>query len=716
MFMRKGSVTIAIIAVLFVALVGAGVFYLQDSGFTSEELKKFSSYEQLESFVKSNVGSSSYYGGFTPAMATTDMVRQTAVAESALGSDAAKSSEAVPTAGGEYSETNIQVAGVDEADIVKNDGKYIYTVSGSKVIIVNAYPAEQANIISEIELNGTPQEIFINKDKLVVFGRGDYYSSGISIPEIGIAPRPYSQLTFIKVYDITDRANPVLTRDVAVEGNYYDSRMIGDYVYVVANQPVYYGGTDPIPMPLIESDGVSRRIAASEIYYFDTPDNSYIFTNIISVNTQNDNEEFNSKTYLMGYTQNMYVSPNNIYVVYTKRLSEVDYYDRIIDQAIIPNVPFEIQMKINEIRNSDKEDYEKMREIGEVIEKYVEALEPEQGANFMKNVQQKVEEVYQQIAKELEKTIIHKIAISNGNIEYKTNGEAPGQTLNQFSMDEYNGNFRIATTTNNWRTQSSNHLYILDDGLNIIGKVEDLASGERIYSVRFMGDRGYMVTFRQIDPLFVIDLSDPYNPQVLGYLKIPGVSDYLHPYDETHLIGVGRDATEQGRITGMKLSLFDVSDVANPKEISKYIIGERGTYSEALNDHKAFLFSKEKNLLVIPVREYEDNYRESFQGAYVFNVDLVNGFTLKGTVTHANETAKEDDRWYYEWNAEVRRSLYIDNVLYTVSNKMVKANDLGNLNEISQVDLPYEDYYYGYARGGIAVTTDVEMVEAAVME
>ncbi|MFH1473445.1 MAG: beta-propeller domain-containing protein [Candidatus Aenigmatarchaeota archaeon] len=712
----KGNVSIAVIVILFVALVGAGVFYLQDSGFTKEELKKFSSYEQLESFVKSNVGSSSYYGGFAPAMATVSRtMEQTAVSEaSTLGSDAAKSS--VPTAGGEaggeYSETNIQVAGVDEADIVKNDGKYIYTVSGNKVVIINAYPAEQADIVSEIELNGTPQEIFVNRNKLVVFGMGDYSSTGI--PEIGIAPRrSYSQLTFIKVYDITDRANPVLTRDVAVEGNYYDSRMIGDYVYVVASQPVYYGGTDPIPMPLIEADGVSRRIAASEIYYFDTIDNSYIFTNIISINTQNDNEEFNSKTYLMGYTQNMYVSPSNIYVVYTKRLSEADYYDRLIDQALIPNVPFEIQLKINEIRNSDKEDYEKVQEISEVVQEYVETLGPEQGANFMKNVQQKVDEVYQQIAKELEKTIIHKIAIFNGNIDYVTNGEAPGQTLNQFSMDEYNGNFRIATTTNNWRTQSSNHLYVLDGDLNIIGKVEDLASGERIYSVRFMGDRGYMVTFRQIDPLFVIDLSNPTNPQVLGYLKIPGVSDYLHPYDETHLIGVGRDATESGRISGMKLSLFDVSDVANPTEISKYIIGERGTYSEALNDHKAFLFSREKNLLVIPVREYEKDYRESFQGAYVFNVDLVNGFILKGTITHANETAIEDDRWYYEWNAEVRRSLYIDNVLYTVSNKMVKANDLSDLGEISQVELPLEDYY-GYVRGGVGIAID--MVESPISQ
>ena len=710
--MNKGSISIAIIAVLFVAFIGVGVLYLQGSSTTGNELKKFSSYSELENFLKSSTGASSFYGSFGSGVATRAMTQ--AVAETAtvggMESDASKSAPSAAPAE-EYSETNIQVAGVDEADIVKNDGKYIYVASGRKVVIVDAYPAESAEILSEIEVNGSVNEIFVNGDKLVVFGWGDYYSSGVGIPEIGIAPRPYSQLTFVKVYDITDRTNPVLTRDVAAEGNYYDSRMIGDYVYVVINQPVYYGGTEPIPMPMIEADGVTKTIAASDIYYFDSYDTSYIFTNILAINTQNDNEEFTSKTFLMGYTQNMYVSPNNIYVVYTKRMRDVDYYDRIIDEAIILNVPFDIQLKINEIRNSDKEDYEKMNEIGEVVQDYIETLGPEEGANFMMKVQQKIQEVYEQIAKELEKTVVHKISIMNGNIQYITNGEVPGQTLNQFSMDEYNGNFRIATTTNNWRTESLNHMYVLDGNLNIIGRLEDLASGERIYSVRFMREKAYMVTFRQIDPLFVIDLSNPTNPTVLGFLKIPGVSDYLHPYDETHVIGIGRDATEQGRITGMKISLFDVSDVANPTEISKYIIGERGTYSEALNDHKAFLFSKEKNLLVIPVREYEDNYKESFQGAYVFDVELVEGITLKGRITHVNESAKEENEWYYDWNSEVRRSLYIDNVLYTVSNSKIKANDLADLSEISEVSLPYENYY-GYVRGGIAISEP--MVDVAI--
>jgi len=693
--MRKGSVTILVLVILFVLLIAVGVIYQKGPEIKENNLKKFSSYDELTNFIKSNTEMSSYYGGYfggAEVMTTTAGVAKT---QSTSVSEGSSVPAAMPSASGgqvsrDYSGTNIQVEGVDEADIVKNDGKYIYTVSGNKVVIVSAYPPENAKIVSEIELDGTPQEIFINKDKLIVFGYGDYSYNKVAMPDIGIMPpRYYSPKTFVNVYDVTDRANPILTRNVSVDGNYFDSRMIGDYVYLIANDPVNYGGTNPIPMPVIQSGSVSKTIAASDVYYFDSPDTSYVFTNVISINTQNDNEGLNSKTFLMGYSENLYVSTSNIYVVYTKRLSEYDFYDRILDEAVMPAVSVQEQVKISAIRDSNATKYEKMQQTSKSLQDYLSSLGPENGAQVMKTIQDNAQKVQVEISKEMEKTIIHKISISNGDIDYQTNGEVPGYTLNQFSMDEYNNNFRIATTTGNWQAESLNHVYILDSNLQIIGKLEDLAHGEKIYSVRFLGEKGYLVTFRQIDPLFVIDLSDPTNPTVLGYLKIPGVSNYLHPYDETHVIGVGVDATEQGRVQGMKLSLFDVSDVSNPKEISKYIIGERGTYSEALNDHKAFLFSKSKNLLVIPISLAEKDYQQNWQGAYVFNVDLSNGFALKGRITHGNETINKTD-YYYDYQSQIRRSLFMDDVLYTLSGKMIKMNDLSDLSEINKVDLPVE--------------------------
>lgn len=691
--MKKGSVSIAALTILFVLLLGIGVFYFKSSE-TKEGLKKFSSYEELKNFVKTNTEmTSGYYGGFGPnVFSTTTAV--TGVMRQASESVAVPSAAPAAKTATDYSTTNIQVEGVDEADFVKNDGKYMYVVSGKKIVIVDAYPADQAKILSEIELNGTPNEIFINKDKLIVFGWEDYYTSKMAMPEIGIiAPRYNTQKTFVKIYDVTERTNPILKRNVSVDGNYFDSRMIGDYAYVIVNEPVYYSEPEPIPLPVIESNGIVKTIAATDIYYSDFSDSSYIFINVLAINTQNDNEDLSSKTFLMGYSENMYVSTNNIYIVYTKRLNEYDFYDKIIDEVIMPVVPTDIKLKISEVRDTNISKSEKIQKIGKLLQNYLDSLGPEEAAKVMKSAQDKMQAVQEEIAKEIEKTVIHKISINNGNIEYKTNGEAPGYVLNQFSMDEYENNFRIATTTGNWRSESSNHVYILDSNLNIIGKLEDLVKGERIYSVRFIGNKGYLVTFRQIDPLFVIDLSNPSNPIVLGYLKIPGVSDYLHPYDETHVIGVGRDATEQGRVQGMKLSLFDVSDVSNPKEVSKYIIGERGTSSEALYDHKAFLFSKEKNLLVIPVSLAEKEYQQNWQGAFVFNVDLNNGFVLKGRITHANETLNKTD-YYYDYLSQIRRSLYIDDVLYTVSSRMVKMNSLNNLNEINKVELPVENDIY----------------------
>ncbi len=659
--------TLPIIMLLIVGIVLAvGIAYHPPVS-DQTQIKKFSSYDELKNFVKTNIGTSygRLYGTLGAPMA------------------AEKATEVVSTPSGDYSTTNIQVSGVDEADIVKNDGKYIYVVSTDSIVILDAYPAEQSKILSKIEFNGTPQEIFINKDKLVVFEQESYYyattRAGIGI----IAPRYSTPKTFVKVYDISDRTNPVLKRNVSIDGSYFDSRMIGDYVYAMTNQPVY---GEPVPLPMIYSNNKAMEIPATEIYYFDVPDSSYNFANILAINTQNDGQELSSKTFLMGYSQNMYVSPTNIYIVYTKYFSIYDFYDRIIDHAIIPVVPQDIKNKINDIKNSDIDKYKKMDEIGKVFQNYVESLNPEEAANIVKMAEEKMVEVQAEIAKEMEKTIVHKISISNENIEYKTKGEVPGIVLNQFSMDENNGYLRIATTTGQWRTASLNHVYILDSNLKIVGKLEDLAQGERIYSVRFLGDKGYLVTFRQIDPLFVIDLSNPTSPKVLGYLKIPGVSDYLHPYDDNHVIGIGRDATEEGRIKGMKLSLFDVTDVANPKEISKYIIGESGTYSEVLNDHKAFLFSREKNLLVIPITLSEGGKWNAWQGAYVFNLDLDNGFVLKGRITHTNESGA-----YYDYQSQIRRSLYIDNVLYTVSNKMIKMNNLVDLNEMNKITLPFKE-------------------------
>jgi len=300
---------------------------------------------------------------------------------------------------------------------------------------------------------------------------------------------------------------------------------------------------------------------------------------------------------------------------------------------------------------------------------------------------------------------ITKIGISGGSIVGRGNATVPGYVLNQFSMDEHDGYFRVATTSRSWRSGAEgNNVYVLDENMETVGRLENLAPGEEIYSARFMGDRCYLVTFKKVDPLFTIDLSDPENPRVLGKLKIPGYSDYLHPYDENTLIGVGKETEEakEGDFAwyqGVKISLFDVSDVENPRELAKIEIGDRGTDSPALYDHHAFLFSKARNLLVIPVLEAqidEDDFSGPvpgnfygeyvYQGAYVFHISP-DGITLQGRITHISDDSLLRSGFWFDSEYSVERSLYIEENLYTISKGMLKVNDLGTLEEIVSVEL-----------------------------
>ncbi len=735
------KMTILIVAVLLV--IGGALYYsgrhtidLLNPEKESIALKPFTSYDELKTFLKESRAGDSYgYGGFE--------TREMAVGEAApMAAKSADVSSGVSAT--EYSTTNIQVEGVDEADIVKNDGKYIYTISGNKVIIVDAYPAENAKIVSELEFEQAPYQIFVNKDRLIVFGSQQEKIAEEEVEEPGAVqssegvavkssllpyyyPR-YTQKVFTNVYDISDRSDPKLVDTVTVRGYYFNSRMIGDYVYLIANEDVYYYEDRPIPLPALERNGIEKTVPATEILCPPYPDYSYRYTNILALNVQDKDKPVTHRVVLTGNTQTMYMSLNNLYLTSRKYQRWIDSRLKLLEKAITPLLPTSIVSEVENTKGSELDDSTKWNKIGQLLEEYTDSLTSEERLDFNKKMETKAQEVQMEIAKETEQTVIHRISVDKGVINYESEGEVPGTVLNQFSMDEYDSHFRIATTAGYASTRageptSSNNIYVLNMDLDIVGEVEDLAPGERIYSARFMGKRCYLVTFRNIDPLFVIDLSEPTNPKVLGQLKIPGYSDYLHPYDEDHIIGLGKwtmDAKDQdfAWYQGLKISFFDVSDVTKPKEISKYELGDRGTDSYALHDHKAFLFDKKRNLLVIPVllaeidkEQYpagiEDwQYGEyKFQGAYVFNVDLEKGIQLKGRVTHIEdqESFLKSGHYYYNDAYSVKRSLYIDDVLYTLSSNTIKMNRLDDLEELNKVKLPYEEEkpYVDYMMGGI---------------
>jgi len=758
----KTILPVILIAVLVIVLAGIILFPKQNIISEQDKIKQFASQEDLTNFIKENSDSTGYsnmlrnFGGV-------EMAIDEAMAENTAPTAVTGASEKSSVSASDYSTTNIQVQGVDEADIVKNDDKYIYVVNGNKVKIINAYPAEDMDILSEInfnESNANIGNIFVNKDKLIVFASGYgpilYAKEAASSSIRCVGCGGYEQNSLVYIYDISDKENPELENEISIEGNYIDSRMINNYIYVVSTK---YVNTDNPEPPIYYANGVENKVSASDVYYWPYSDTSYVFTSIMAVDIEN--KDFNNKVYLTGSTNTIFVSQDNIYLTYQKTADYKEYAEQIAEEVYYPLLPNEYDNKIKKVLDSDKNNWEKLSEMKEIVNDYGNSLENSKDmSDFSAELMKNLEEFNVKIQKQTEKTIVHKINVNKDNIEYKGVGEVPGRILNQFSMDEYKNNFRIATTTGNWRETSLNHLYVLDKDLKIIGSVEDLAKGERIYSTRFIGKRAYMVTFKQVDPLFVIDLSNPEKPEVLGYLKITGFSDYLHPYDEDHIIGIGKEATEQGRFLGLKISLFDVSDVQNPIEESEIEIGDRGTDSNALYNHRAFLFDKEKNLLVIPISVYESKEMGSgnnvwmgsdivFNGAYVFNIDL-NEISLRGKITHFDSKSKygpaEDETigatreiygqtytkiaensWeinqtyynqysrttytdeyidqqpgginynnLYDYNNQIQRSLYMDDVLYTISQSKIKANDLDSVDEINSLDLGYEENYYPY--------------------
>jgi len=564
----------------------------------------------------------------------------------------------------DYSKTNVQVEGVDESDIVKIDGKYIYQVNKQRIVVADVYPSNNMKVISTVEFsdkNFNPQEIYVDGNKMVVLGstnKNFNIDNGTGIKGKRVMPYYYSP-SFVKAieYDITNKSDIKKIRDFEIEGSMISSRRIGKTLYIVTNKYVdyyYFGHNVKENMTPIFYDSVlkgkERNLDCSKIRCIPhciTPN----YMVIAGINLEKADEPANILSYL-GSGEEIYVSENNLYVA-------VSEYQNDIAEKSTNGVARVVPQYWNTTRN----------------------------------------------------TAVYKFSLDKGNATYIAKGSVPGSILNQFSMDESDGYFRIATTvgyvSRDGKDTSKNNLYVLNDAMSQVGKIENIAPGEKIYSVRFMGERAYMVTFKKVDPLFVIDLKNPSAPKILGKLKIPGYSEYLHPYDENHIIGFGKDAIEAKEGTfawyqGLKVAMFDVTDVNNPKEMFKEIIGDRGTDSELLYNHKALLFSKEKNLLAFPVtlmeikdkKEKMDNsgfpdYGEFvFQGAYVYNVDLKNGFQLKARISHISddEYQKAGDYWYNSDNS-VQRMLYISNTLYTLSQGMFKAHDLTSFKEIGSLEI-----------------------------
>ncbi len=683
------------------------------------QIKKFSSAEELQKYFASRPPVSGSGSGYGSSGTMRDMAVKEAAPQAATGAP-------IPLGfGGDsanqpFSGTNVQVSGVDEGDIVKTDGSYMYIVKDQSLNIIKAVPASDMNVTATISLEGNPQELYIKDNTLAVFG----YSYG-TYNKMAANIRPFASETFFALYDITDRSKPTLLRRLDLEGSYTSSRLIDNRLYFITANYNYYPFEDtPLPRvrennAVISDSKTTDKYIYPTVYYIETP--SQLNATTVTIFDFNDIQApVNSQVFLMPAGETVYASTNALYLAYTKYVSEYVLRMTVAKEILSPRLNDRERQRIEVISNLDpfimSED-EKLAKVNQIIEAFISRLSPEQQKSISQEIETEFLKRHPDLANELEKTVVHKIAFSNGSLNYVGSGEVTGRLLNQYSLDEQAGNLRLATTrSQSWFTpfmpmmdermmatsimpiptpevsNSINNVYVLDQSLKAIGQLENLAPGERIYSVRFMGDRAYLVTFRQTDPLFVIDLSTPEKPAVLGQIKIPGFSNYLHPYDDHTLIGLGKEAIDKGEqgvdVLGLKVSLFDVSSPTEPKELSSIILGGRGSDSLALFDYKAFLFNKDKNLLVIPASltsKTVDNYQTEFQGSIVFTVTN-QSITERGRIAFKLPNEMSSQTSYID--DTVRRNLFISDVIYSVSPATLKASQMTSTALIKSLSIP----------------------------
>lgn len=574
----------------------------------------------------------------------------------------------------QYSQTTEQEEGVQEADVLKTDGAFIYVVSEGALRIVRADPQQFAEV-SSVELGGRGRDMYLVGDRAVIITDPDLVPlpTGPAEDELAfVPPQFFLPQTEVIVIDIADRSDPQLLSRSRMDGLVHTSRMIDDRLYVVLfNLPLDYVPEfdqatldDILPDIAIQSGDaqpVTRRLAEVTDHFRPVDADGFGFTTVVSMDIENPT----------GYEAKTIVAqPSNVYAS-------------------------------------------------------TEAL-------YLTNSEFKFDGTFR------ESTSIYKFDFTDTGVSLAAGGQVPGRVLNQYSMGEYQGFLRLATTDRRdsfTGSRTANNVYVMEqveDRLEQAGSVEGLAPGESIFSARFIGDRGYLVTFEQIDPLFTLDLSDPRNPKAVGELKVPGFSTFILPMGEDHLLTIGRDTSDDFgfvRSEGVRLSIFDVSDFANPQLAHFETIGTNGGSSEALYNAKAFTYFAAGDLVAFPMDIYDygnpsfgpididiiaddgvssdepmdDGTDEAppadgvdfapqpvdqFNGLYVYRVTADSGFVFLGRIS-TQPTGDEFDYYYPAFT----RGVFINDMVYTVTSLSVQAASLDDLSSpVARVQFPLPEY------------------------
>ena len=504
-----------------------------------------------------------------------------------------------------HSDTNVRTEGVGEGDVVKTDGKYLYIMSMDKVQILNIESEEmkQVGTIS-MDANDYLIEIYLKDEKLVCV----YARTTDETDSQGVV-RSVTH-TVAEVFDVSNPEKPKSLGEMSQSGSFHTMRVSGDYVYLLSTFYADISGSKNDVSSYVPE--VQGKVMDSSYILLPQQEKGRVYTVVTSFSLKDPTEQIDHLAFF-GDGSQCYVSENNIYV-----------YDTIYDAKVSP----------------------------------------------------------------VTQTEIRKVSYKNGELDGTGDVVIDGMVNDSFSIDEYNGYLRVVTTirenddtsggvnpllrtdsasnTGSQGADSTNALYILDKDLKETGKLDNLAEDERVYSARFMGDTCYFVTYKQVDPLFSVDLSDPKKPKVLGELKIPGFSDYLHPYGDGLLLGIGMDVEEDGTtVNGVKLSMFDISDPKDVKEVAKTVLEEFYSTDVSYNYRAAFV-DTEKNLIGFPGYKNQQEY-------YIYSYDKEKGFTC---------VFEKKLSGYSEV-----RGLYAGERFYLVTEATVESYRLDNFEKVDDVVL-----------------------------
>lgn len=583
--------------------------------------------------------------------------------EVAASLDAAGETRQLASDGGikgvDYSGTNVQVAGVDEPDIVKTDGERIFVVAQSRLYWIDASGTPE--IVASLPLDGWGQQIFLSGDRLLVMTSGGGYGvepfAGVAIDSI--SPGHQTQRVVLTEVDVSSPDSMEAVSTLMLDGSILSSRMADgtirvvvlsgptgfDWVYpegsgiraeqkaVEANKRLIEESTleNWVPWYILKNHRMDTTadgpvLGCDQVGHPDEFSGLSMLT-ILSIDLESGLEPGNSIG-LLAAGQTVYASNDNLYVATSPWMAW-------------PAARWE------ETQNSD----------------------------------------------ETLTTQLHMFDISDPvTATYVASGEVEGVLHSQWSIDEYEDVLRVVVTDENpwWGSSDVPDTAVVTmerrgDELVQIGSVEGLGKNERVYAVRFIQDKGYVVTFRQVDPLYVVDLSDPRDPEVMGELKINGYSAYLHPIGEDLLLGVGQDATDEGRQLGTQVSVFDVSDPTDPRRLSRLTFED--AYSDAEWDHHAFLWWAPEEISVLPLQRWSWDERtgkdDNFSGAVVLRA-TPNRVKQLGEIRHPNVNGSDCEDCEI-WTAPISRSLVIGDALFTFSESGVLASDLDTLDDIAWI-------------------------------